>query len=90
MGAEVEPLLAEIQESFSGPGGGELLELLRSCYSPQNTYGSAFGRLFAKLFSPLGLILLDPLDPKIHALGAPILHAALERRDELNEALLLP
>ena len=88
LGAEVEPLLAEIQESFSGPGGGELLELLRSCYSPQNTYGSAFGKLFAKLFSPLGLILLDPLDPKIHALGAPILQAALERRDELNDALL--
>ncbi len=89
LGAEIERLLAEIQDSFGGPGGGELLELLRSCYSPQNTYGSAFGRLFAKLFSPLGLILLDPLDPKIHALGAPILHAALERRDELNEALLL-
>ena len=88
LGSEVESLLSEVQDSFGGPGGGELLEILRSCYSPQNTYGSAFGKLFARLFSPLGLILFDPLDPKIHALGAPILQAALERRDELNEALL--
>jgi bacillithiol biosynthesis cysteine-adding enzyme BshC len=89
LGGEIEALLKEIEVSFAVPGGEELLELLRSCYSPHQTYGSAFGKLFAKLFSPHGLILLDPLSPKLHILAAPILHEALERRDDLNESLLL-
>lgn len=88
LGGEIDALLGGIKGSFTGPGGEELFELLRSCCSPQDTYSSSFGKLFARLFSPLGLILLDPLDPKLHALAAPILHSALEQRDELNEALL--
>jgi len=88
LGAEVEALLWEIEGSFAVPGGVELFEILRSCYSPDETYGSAFGKLFARLFSPHGLILLDPLNPKLHTLAVPILHDALERRDELTEALL--
>jgi len=87
LGSTIATLLGEIQ-NMAGPGGQEIFEMLRSCCSPQDTYGSAFGKLFTKLFSPLGLILLDPLHPAIHALAAPILRSALERRDELNEALL--
>jgi bacillithiol synthase len=89
LGEEVAALLKVIEECCAGSGGEELLEILRSCYSPQETYGSAFAKLFARLFAPHGLILLDPLSPKLHALASPILSAALERRDELNEALLL-
>lgn len=89
LGAGVTPLLKEIEDSFAGSGGVELFDILRSCYSPQETYGSAFAKLFARLFAPHGLILLDPLSPKLHFLASPILSAALERRDELNEALLL-
>jgi len=88
LGAEIEGLLREIEDSLTGPGGSELLEILRSCYTPRETYGSSFAKLFAKLFSPHGLILLDPLNPKLHAIAAPILRQALEQRDELNEALL--
>ena len=88
LGVEIEALLQEIEDSLTGPSGFELLEILRSCYTPQDTYGSAFAKLFAKLFSPHGLILLDPLNPSLHAIAAPILRQALERRDELNDALL--
>jgi bacillithiol synthase len=88
LGPEIDTLLRQIAEGLSGPGGLELLEILRSCNTPRETYGSAFGKLFAKLFSPHGLILLDPLNSKLHAIAAPILREALERRDELNDALL--
>jgi len=88
LGSEIEMLLLEIKDSLSGPGGEEIFELLRSCCTPQDTYGSSFGKLFTRLFSPHGLILLDPLNSKLHALAAPILHSALEQRDELDEALL--
>src|SRR5579862_3524145 len=88
LGVEVEALLQEIEDSLTGPSGFELLEILRACYTPQDTYGSSFAKLFAKLFSPHGLILLDPLTPALHAIAAPIFRQALEQRDELNQALL--
>src|SRR5258708_10118508 len=90
LGVEIEALLQEIEDSLTGPSGFELLEILRSCYTPHDTYGSAFAKLFAKLFSPHGLILLDPLNPSLHAIAAPILRQALQQRDELNKALLPP
>ncbi|HUL32359.1 MAG TPA: bacillithiol biosynthesis cysteine-adding enzyme BshC [Candidatus Eisenbacteria bacterium] len=88
LGAEIAGVLRQIEGSFGMPGGEELLQLLRECCRPGETYGSSFGKLFARLFSPHGLILLDPLHPRLHAIAAPILRDALERRDELNEALL--
>ena len=88
LGVGIEALLQEIEDSLTGPSGFELLEILRSCYTPQDTYGSSFAKLFAKLFSPHGLILLDPLNPSLHAIAAPVLRQALEQRDDLNEALL--
>ena len=88
LGVGIETLLQEIEDSLTGPSGFELLEILRSCYTPQDTYGSSFAKLFAKLFSPHGLILLDPLNPSLHAIAAPVLRQALEQRDDLNEALL--
>jgi bacillithiol biosynthesis cysteine-adding enzyme BshC len=88
LGVEIEALLQEIEDGLTGPSGFELGKILRSCYTPQDTYGSAFAKLFANLFAPHGLILLDPLNPSLHAIAAPILRQALERRDELNDALL--
>ncbi|HKM65661.1 MAG TPA: bacillithiol biosynthesis cysteine-adding enzyme BshC [Candidatus Acidoferrum sp.] len=88
LGIEVTTLLQQIEDSLTGPSGFDLLDTLRSCYTPPDTYGSAFAKLFARLFSPYGLILLDPLNPKLHLVAAPILRESLERRDELNEALL--
>lgn len=85
LGDAVESLIAEIEKVT---GGGDAVELLRGTYSTRETYGSAFAKLFAKLFAPHGLILLDPLDARIHKLAGPLLRDALARRDELNAALL--
>jgi uncharacterized protein YllA (UPF0747 family) len=63
-------------------------EILHSSYTREDTYTSAFGKLFARLFGDHGLILLDPLDHRLHGVAAPILRAALAERDTLNELLL--
>jgi len=63
-------------------------DLLHQTYTPTATYGSAFASMFARIFSEHGLILLDPLDERLHRLAAPVLLDALIRRDELNELLL--
>ena len=69
--------------------GGELLaQYLTESYKAEETYGSAFGKLFARLFAQQGLILMDPLDAGLHKVAAPLYQHALAERDVLNEKLL--
>lgn len=73
---------------LSGPGSERLSQVLEQCYTPGETYGGAFGRMFAQIFAEQGLILLDPLDARLHRIAAPLYRKAIEDRDELNEKLL--
>jgi bacillithiol synthase len=73
---------------LSGPASETLSQILEHSYRPEETYGSAFGKLFARLFAEQGLILLDPLDARLHRVAAPLYKKAIEGRDELNDKLL--
>ena len=64
-------------------------DVLRECYTPGATLASAFGRLLTKIFADYGLIVMDAASRDFHALGASVLQAALERADELEDALLV-
>ena len=75
-------------ELLSGPGSETLSQILRQSYQPGDTYGSAFGKLFSQMFAEQGLILLDPLDARLHRVAAPLYKKAIEDRDQLNEKLL--
>jgi len=88
LGVQVREMVEEAAGLLSLAGGESLAQILRETYTAEETYGSAFGKLFARLFAAQGLILLDPLDARLHRVAAPILRGAIERRDELNEALL--
>jgi uncharacterized protein YllA (UPF0747 family) len=88
LGTQVTEMVEEAAGILTASGDDNLAQVLRQSYAPDETYGSAFGKLFARLFADQGLILLDPLDGRLHRLGAPILRAAIEKREELNEALL--
>jgi len=50
--------------------------------------GTAFARLFTRLFSSWGVILLDASDAELHRIAEPIYRAAVERSDDLVTALL--
>lgn len=69
-------------------GDSSVADAIRSSYHPGETYGSAFGKLFAQIFRNHGLILLDPLDAELHRLAQPIYLAAMERAEEIDKALL--
>ena len=88
LGAQVEEQAHEAADLLVKQGSVLLAQLLRETYNPQETYGSAFAKLFARLFSQQGLILLDPLDPALHRVAAPLYRQAIEDRDALNEKLL--
>jgi bacillithiol biosynthesis cysteine-adding enzyme BshC len=84
LGDEITQLVRDAAPSLGQTFG----EVLRESYTPVATYSSAFAQLFARIFEDFGLILLDPLDERLHRVAAPILRQALADRDELNELLL--
>ncbi len=88
LGAQVNELVNEAAQILTAAGGEFVAGVFRESYGSQETYGSSFGKMFARLFAEQGLILLDPLDARLHRVGAPILKKAVEERDDLSEALL--
>src|SRR5712692_3152501 len=88
LGPQIEPLVQEAAELLANRGSDLLAQYLIESYRPDETYGSAFGKLFARVFAQHGLILMDPLDMGLHKVAAPLYQHALAERDALNEKLL--
>ena len=88
LGPEITEFVRAATVMLGGPAGGDVATLLRASYTPDETYASAFGKLFAGLFATHGLIILDPLDARLHRVAEPIYRQAAEDRGALNEALL--
>jgi bacillithiol biosynthesis cysteine-adding enzyme BshC len=81
--------LARLEASLpSGPARECLLQDLRQTYTPGATWVEAFGRFMARLLSPWGVILLNPLDPAVHQLSAEVYAQALEQAPELRAKVL--
>jgi bacillithiol synthase len=88
LGPRVVEIANNASQSLAGAGGAALGQVLLESYRPEETYGSAFGKLFARVFAEHGLILLDPQDVRLHRIAAPVYRQALSDRDELSAKLL--
>ena len=88
LGSQVVQMVDEAAGILTAAGGEFVAGIFRESYGTQESYGSAFGKLFARLFAEQGLILLDPLDARLHRVGGEVLRRAVEEREGLNEALL--
>ncbi len=75
-------------ESLEGPSAHEVGDALVAAYRAEHSYGHAFGMLLARLLAGRGVILLDPLDRRLHQLGIPIFRRALDESEALSETLL--
>lgn len=81
--------IEQVLEAAAGLlGDSPVVTFLRESYRPGENLGSAFARLFARLFADGGVILLDASDRELHTVAEPIYRAAIERAAELDEALL--
>jgi bacillithiol biosynthesis cysteine-adding enzyme BshC len=65
-------------------------DYLRQSYVEGETFSNAYAKLYAKIFNGRdhGLIFLDPADPELHRIAAPLFVDAIGRAGELDEALL--
>lgn len=88
LGTKVAEMVHEAARILTAAGGEFVAGIFRESYGAQETYGSSFGKLFTRLFAEQGLILLDPLDARLHRVAGEVLRKAVEEREELNEALL--
>ena len=88
LGPAIDEHVKKAAGLLTGPASEAVSRILEHSYRPEETYSSAFGKLFAQLFAEQGLILLDPLDARLHRIAAPLYKKALQDRDGLNESLL--
>ena len=88
LGSDGGRLAREAADLLEKDGGELLAQHLLESYKAEESYGSAFGKLFARLFAHQGLIFMDPLDAGLHKAAAPLYQHALAERDVLNEKLL--
>ena len=82
---EITAAVAQVEGIF---GKSESSELLAASYRKGETFGTAFAKFYAKVFSDLGIVFLNPLDPELHRIAQPVFRTALEKSDEINQALI--
>jgi bacillithiol biosynthesis cysteine-adding enzyme BshC len=81
--------ISELANKASGLlGDSDAARALSECYRPGETFGTAFAKLFTRLFADHGVILLDGADPELDQIAAPLYEAAVTRAAELAPALV--
>ena len=89
VGAGIRDVLAALEPSISASSeGAAFFARLSSHYRPEATMVDAFGGLLAELFEPHGLLTLEPRDPALATLAAPLHRRALEDHASLARALV--
>ena len=83
-----EEIHAVLEQAAGLLGDSEAMQVLRESYRPGESLGTAFARLYARLFAEWGVILLDASDAELHRIAEPVYRAAVERAGELKDALL--
>ena len=81
------PPLNQLRATLSAlPYGDEVATVAELCYAPGRTLGAAMMELLKRIL-PECLLYLDPLQPAIRSLSAPLVREALAAADELREKL---
>ncbi len=80
----VEQLLAELPNSEFIP---ELASELHQGWQPGRTLGESFARTMTTLLGKYGLVLFDPLHPRLKQMAAPLYAEAAARAPEIASAI---
>jgi len=84
-GDEIDQLTERAKQLL---GDSEISAWISECYRPEASFGTAFAKLFARIFADFGVILLDASDPELDEIAAPLYRDVLDRAAELNRCLL--
>lgn len=84
-GDEITPV---VDQAVALLGDNEASSFLRETYQAGETLGSAFARLYSRIFADWGVIVLDASDAELSRVAEPVYRAAIERSGEITAALL--
>ena len=70
------------------PFGEEISGLVQRAYAPGATLGEAFERLLRSLLDKWGVLFVDPLNPALRRIAAPLLGEALRNANDLKRDLI--
>lgn len=82
--AVLDALEAELLHQPHGPA---LMDLLRDAYRPEATLVHAFCQVLAQVFQGHGLVFVDPRDPAVAAVAAPVHRTLLLQAEPLARVL---
>lgn len=83
------PPIEGLQQALGAfPHGEEVLAVVQEAYPPGVTFGAAFQAILQRLLGKYGLLFVDPLDPAIRAMAAPLLREAVRQDEQLHRQLL--
>jgi len=85
--AFTDEITAATQQVEALFGKSEISELLAASYGKGETFGTAFAKFYTRVFSEMGVVFLNPLDAELHRIAQPVFRAALEKSEEINQAL---
>lgn len=88
LGGAIDQIADTAAQTLEGPGAEDVARALRESYRSGETYGSAFGKLMARLLAGRGIIFLDPLDPRFHRLAVHVFSQAAREANLLGAALV--
>ena len=88
LGEFVRDLAARATALLEGVYAEAVGKWIAESYSPQETFGSAFGKLMARIFAGQGLIFLDPMSPELHRLSLPVMRRAVSEHAALATELV--
>ena len=84
-----QPPIEELRAAMRGfEYSDAVIAAVKAAYQPGATMGAGFRALLLKLLERVGVLVLDPLDPAIRAVGAPFMADAVKAAPELKSALL--
>ncbi len=88
LGEAVRGLSAQAADLLEGPCAEEIGQWLTGSYTPEETFGSSFGKLMTRVFAGRGLIFLDPMSPELHRLSLPTMLRAVKEHKALAAELV--
>lgn len=81
--------IRELRSALAGlPFADDAAAMIGRAYRPGRTMGAAFALFLKELFAPYGLLVIDPLEPALRRIAAPLLSEAVERMPELADGLI--
>ena len=82
-----DEMVPRIEQAAKLLGDSAAVQFLRESYRPGESLGTAFARLYARIFAEWGVVVLDASDAELDRVAEPMFRAAIERADELDAAL---